>query len=135
MYDPYDPANKEYRGYIGYKDEEDGKYYFGLKPGQSIREPSPGILERRPHPRGDRQQIPDRRREIPTPRVPPRRRRAIAPAEANGVIMRYRAELAVGPTDDAEDQLAEWTIRDHAYLSNPKITLKSNGEIPDNQLS
>jgi hypothetical protein len=34
LYDPYDPANKEYRGYIGYK--EGGLYYFGLKPGQSI---------------------------------------------------------------------------------------------------
>ena len=34
LYDPYDPANKEYRGYIGY--EEGGKYYFGLKKGESI---------------------------------------------------------------------------------------------------
>ncbi len=34
LYDPYDPPNKEYRGYIGYK--EGTKYYFGLKRGQSI---------------------------------------------------------------------------------------------------
>src|SRR5512143_1115181 len=34
LYDPYDPAHKEYRGYIGY--EKDGKYYFGLKKGESI---------------------------------------------------------------------------------------------------
>ena len=33
-YDPYDDPNKEYRGYIGY--EERGKYYFGLKKGESI---------------------------------------------------------------------------------------------------
>ena len=34
LYDPYDPPNKEYRGYIGYK--EGTKYYFGLKTGKSI---------------------------------------------------------------------------------------------------
>ena len=34
LYDPYDPPNKEYRGYIGY--EEGGKFYFGLKKGKSI---------------------------------------------------------------------------------------------------
>src|SRR3954451_661609 len=34
LYDPYDPPNNEYRGYIGYK--EGTKYYFGLKRGQSI---------------------------------------------------------------------------------------------------
>ena len=34
LYDPYDPPNKEYRGYIGY--EKGGKYYFGLKTGESI---------------------------------------------------------------------------------------------------
>jgi hypothetical protein len=34
LYDPYDPPNKEYRGYIGY--DEGGKYYFGLKTGESI---------------------------------------------------------------------------------------------------
>ena len=34
LYDPYDPPNKEYRGYIGY--EKGGKYYFGLKRNESI---------------------------------------------------------------------------------------------------
>src|SRR6516164_1803787 len=34
LYDPYDPAHKEYRGYIGYKQGD--KYYFGLKTGESI---------------------------------------------------------------------------------------------------
>src|ERR1700683_581407 len=34
LYDPYDLVNKEFRGYIGY--EEGGKYYFGLKSGESI---------------------------------------------------------------------------------------------------
>ena len=48
--------------------------------------------------------------------------------------MWYRADIAEAPNDDTEDQLAEWTIRDHGYLVNPKITVKTNNEIPDNQL-
>ena len=135
VYDPYDPANKEYRGYIGYKDEQSGQYYFGLKSGQSILVSLPLVFWNggRIHVGTDSKYLTAAANPNPE-RYDPNARRAIAPAEANGVIMWYRAELAVGPTDDAEDQLAEWTIRDHAYLSNPKITLKSNGEIPDNQL-
>lgn len=34
LYDPYDPVNQEYRGYIGY--EDGGKYYLGLRPGYTI---------------------------------------------------------------------------------------------------
>ena len=48
--------------------------------------------------------------------------------------MWYRADIAEAPNDDTEDQLAEWTIRDHGYLVNPQITAKTNREIPDNQL-
>ena len=48
--------------------------------------------------------------------------------------MWYRADIAEAPNDDTEDQLAEWTIRDHLYLVNPQITAKTNSEIPDNQL-
>ena len=48
--------------------------------------------------------------------------------------MWYRAGIAEAPNDDTEDQLAEWTIRDHRYLVNPQITTKTNREIPDNQL-
>ena len=48
--------------------------------------------------------------------------------------MWYRADIAEAPNDDTEDQLAEWTIRDHGYLVNDKITAKTNEEIPDNQL-
>ena len=48
--------------------------------------------------------------------------------------MWYRADIAEAPNDDTEDQLAEWTIRDHGYLVNDKIMAKTNEEIPDNQL-
>lgn len=48
--------------------------------------------------------------------------------------MWYRAEISEAPNDDTEDQLAEWSIRDHAYLSNPKITARTNNQIPDNEL-
>ena len=139
LYDPYDPANKEYRGYIGY--EEDGKYYFGLKQGQSILVSVPLVFWNGARigigtdgqyltPTGD-----------PNPlRYDPNAQRSIANAETsgdtipNGVVMWYRAEISQAPNDDSEDQLAEWTIRDHDYLINPQITAKTNGEIPDNQL-
>ncbi|MFT3883736.1 MAG: hypothetical protein QM703_29415 [Gemmatales bacterium] len=36
LYDPYDPLNQEYRGYIGYKDPATGKFYLGLRPGETF---------------------------------------------------------------------------------------------------
>jgi hypothetical protein len=139
LYDPYDPANKEYRGYIGY--EEGGKYYFGLKKGQSILVSLPLVFWNgaRIGIGTDGQYLTPT--GLPNPlRYDPNGHRAIANAEAsgdtipNGVVMWYRAEIAQAPNDDTEDQLAEWTIRDHGYLVNPNITAKTNGEIPDNQL-
>jgi hypothetical protein len=139
LYDPYDPPNKEYRGYIGY--EQGGQYYFGLKKGQSILVSLPLVFWN-----GARIGIgTDGKYLSPTEDPNPLRYRstayrAIARAEtsgdtiANGAVMWYRADTAEAPNDDTEDQLAEWTIRDHAYLSNPKITIKTNREIPDNQL-
>jgi hypothetical protein len=139
LYDPYDPPNKEYRGYIGY--EEGGKYYFGLKKDQSILVSIPLVFWN-----GARIGIgTDGKYLTPTAdpnplRYDPNAKRAIARAKTstgsiqNGVVMWYRANIAKAPNDDTEDQLAEWTIRDHGYLVNPKITQKTNGEIPDNQL-
>jgi hypothetical protein len=139
LYDPYDPANKEYRGYIGY--EEGGLYYFGLKPGQSILVSVPLVFWN-----GARIGIgTDGEYLTPSGLPNPLRwdahgQRSIASAVTssdtipNGVVMWYRAEIAQAPNDDAEDQLAEWTIRDHGYLINPQITVKTNNEIPDNQL-
>ena len=142
LYDPYDPANKEYRGYIGYK--QDNQYYFGLKKGESIVVSIPLVFWN-----GARIGIgtdgkycgTDARPESPA--IPSHSQRSItkacdinSPGDTipNGVVMWYRAEIAEAPNDDTEDQLAEWTIRDHGYLVNPKITAKTNSEIPDNQL-
>ena len=36
LYDPYDPLNQEFRGYIGYKDPKTGKFYLGLRPGETF---------------------------------------------------------------------------------------------------
>lgn len=149
QYDPYDPPDKEYRGYIGY--EEGGVYYFGLKPGASILVSIPLVFWN-----AARISIgTDRRYLTPTGKPNPLQYdqfayRSITKAETsnntipNGVVMWYRAltppdpknpeNTAEAPRDDSEDQLAEWTIRDHGYLSNPQITAKTKGEIPDNQL-
>jgi len=146
LYDPFDDVGREYRGYIGYKEGE--KFYFGLKAGESILVRIPLVfwngariglgtdgqfLVVGTKPDGkDIDQNPLRYRNAS--------KRAIAPAEIdtnprtkadtirNGVVMWYRAEVEEAPNDDTEDQLAEWTIRDHTYLK----TLGK--EIPDSEL-
>ena len=134
LYDPYDPPNKEYRGYIGYK--EGTKYYFGLKTGQSILVSLPLVFWN-----GARIGIGTDGKYLTPAGLPnplnwrPNGHRSITNAQTpNGVVMWYRADTAEAPKDDTEDQLAEWTIRDHGYLVNPKITAITNREIPDNQL-
>jgi hypothetical protein len=138
LYDPYDPTNQEYRGYIGY--QEGGKYYFGLKQGESILVSIPLVFwnAARIGIGTDGQYLTT---TSPNPlRYDPNAFRSIANAETsndtipNGVVMWYRAGIAQAPNDDTEDQLAEWTIRDHSYLVNPKITARTNNQIPDNQL-
>jgi hypothetical protein len=139
LYDPYDPINEEYRGYIGY--EEGGKYYFGLKPGQSILVSVPLVLWN-----GARIGVGTDGQYLTPSGIPnPQNwdangQRSIVGAETsgdtipNGVVMWYRADIAQAPADDNEDQLAEWTIRDHGYLVNPQITTETYNEIPDGQL-
>ena len=134
LYDPYDPPDKEYRGYIGYK--EGTKYYFGLKKGESILVSLPLVFWNgaRIGIGTDGQYLTPA--GLPNPlRWRPNGHRSITNAQTpNGVVMWYRADIAEAPNDDTEDQLAEWTIRDHRYLVNPQITAKTNREIPDNQL-
>ena len=142
LYDPYDPPDKEYRGYIGYK--EGTKFYFGLKRNQSILVSLPLVFWNgaRIGIGTDGQYLtPSGEPTEPNPlRYRPLAHRSITNAQTsgdtipNGVVMWYRANTAEAPNDDTEDQLAEWTIRDHLYLVNPKITTKTNREIPDNQL-
>ncbi len=142
LYDPYDPPDKEYRGYIGYK--EGTKFYFGLKRNQSILVSLPLVFWNgaRVGIGTDGQYLtPSGEPTEPNPlRYRPLAHRSITNAQTsgdtipNGVVMWYRANTAEAPNDDTEDQLAEWTIRDHLYLVNPKITTKTNREIPDNQL-
>jgi biotin carboxyl carrier protein len=139
LYDPYDPPNKEYRGYIGYK--EGTKYYFGLKSGQSILVSVPLVFwnAARIGIGTDGQYLTPA--GLPNPlRWRPNGHRSITNAQTsgdtipNGVVMWYRADIAEAPNDDTKDQLAEWTIRDHRYLVNDQITKRTNREIPDTQL-
>ncbi len=139
LYNPYDPVDREYRGYIGYS--QGGSYYFGLQPGQSILVSLPLVFWN-----GARIGIGTDAKYLAPAGLPnPLRYRAtslrsITQAETsensipNGVVMWYRADIPEAPNDDTEDQLAEWTIRDHAYLANPQITARTSGEIPDTQL-
>lgn len=135
LYDPYDPADMEYRGYIGYKQGND--YYFGLKPGENIIVSIPLVFWN-----GARIGIgTDGAYLTPTTKPNPlgydaNSVRSIAPAEKgdgvtkDGVVMWYRAGTSLAPNDDTEDQLAEWTIRDHVYL----VKTRNKDKIPDTEL-
>ena len=158
LYDPYDTPKREYRGYIGYQGT-DKKYYFGLKRNQTILVNIPLVFwdaaRMGIETGGGGQYLLNNQTKLPNPlRNDSNAARTIAKSEAgpgaitNGVVMWYRADtptLAVAPADDTEDQLVEWTVRDHVYLSNPKITEQTKctdatkckigkSQIPDNQL-
>ena len=138
LYDPYDPVRREYRGYIGYKGT-DNKYYFGLKPGESILVRIPLVFWN-----GARIGIAiDGRYLTPAIGQPnplgydPNAKTIITVAETdskdttlikNGVVMWYTAALK-GPALDSPDQLAEWTIRDKVYLSN----IRTKNSIPTSE--
>lgn len=146
LYDPYDPIKLEYRGYVGYQGG-DGRYYFGLRPGQEITVRVPLVFWN-----GARMGIlTDGRYLTPAAGEPnplyydPNAQRVIAAAErplsagggpgnpqTDGVVMWYRAGL-LAPALDSPDQLLEWTIRDRQYLGNPQITARTKGLIPDSE--
>jgi hypothetical protein len=134
-YDPYDDTNKEYRGYIGHK--QGGKYYFGLKEGESIQVSVPLVFWN-----GGRISVGTDGQYLTRSGLPAsydsNAQRSITDAETGGVVMWYRAQTPVDPVSDSEDQLAEFTIRDHYYLGNPKITNrvteKGYGKIPDGEV-
>jgi hypothetical protein len=160
LYDPLDTPKREYRGYIGYKGA-DGKFYYGLPKGKTIKVRIPLVFwdagrmgietggeylthnqDKAPNPlRNDKNAI----RSITASEKQGNQDSDIKPAawQNDGVIMWYRSDatdtLAVAPADDSQDQLVEWTIRDHNFFVNPIITARTTGpnqkcEIPDNQL-
>jgi hypothetical protein len=127
LYDPFDPLNQEYRGYIGYT--SGGQNYLGLRPGQQITIAVPLVFWNA----GRIQIASDGSNLIPatgaalnpfnyfatnpdgtsTARfaVP-----ALGPAATQGVVMWYHAEIPEEPALDAPTQLAEMTFRD-PYLA------------------
>src|SRR5262249_41569007 len=142
----YDATQTEYRGYIGYKGT-DGKYYFGLKKGESITIRIPlvfwngarlGILTdgrwltpdaSTPNPYNYN---PDSQRVIVTAEHDDPNDKSPPEPSKDGVVMWYRA-AKIGPGLDSPDQLTEWSIRDRAYYSNPQITQRTNNEIPSRE--
>lgn len=146
LYDPYDPINTEYRGYVGYQDTN-GSYNFGVRAGQSVTLRIPLVFWD-----GARMGLmTDGRYLTPGPGEPnplhydPNAQRVIVAAEpappslpasatpaTNAVVMWYRTAL-LAPALDSPDQLVEWTIRDQAYLSNPQVTNRTGGQIPASQ--
>ena len=134
-YDPDDDTNREYRGYIGYK--QGGKYYFGLKEGESIQVSVPLVFWN-----GGRISVGTDGQYLTRSGLPAsydsNAWRSITNAETGGVVMWYRAQIPVDPPSDSEDQLAEFTIRDHKYLGSNEITAKvaakGYGKIPDGEV-
>jgi len=146
LYDPYDPALTEYRGYIGYQGA-DGKFYFGLRKGQSITlrvplvfwngarmgivtdgrylTPAAGSPNPLHYDLGSQRVIVTAEHANLNDRTPP-------DPKKDGVVMWYRAGL-VAPALDSPDQLLEWTIRDREYLGNPQISARTSNLIPDTE--
>ncbi len=138
LYDPYDDVNKEYRGYIGYK--EGDKYYFGLKKGKSVLVSIPLVfwngariglgtdgkflvVGTKDDKKTDLDKNPLRYRNAAKRAIAPAEKNTDPDAMENPVVMWYRADIAEAPNDDTEDQLAEWTIRDHEYLRGMNNTI------------
>jgi len=157
VYNPFDPAQQEYRGYIGY--EKDGKYYYGLQKGQTILVSLPpvfwnaarmGIETGGEYLKHNQDKLPNPLRNdarattsiTKSEKETDSRANPDAKAIDNGVILWYRSNdpvWGVAPADDTQDQLVEWTIRDHAFLTNETVQKKTsvgNGktQIPDTQM-
>jgi hypothetical protein len=160
LYDPFDFPNREYRGYIGYKNDGpggDNKYYFGLKPTESILVEIPFVFWN-----GARIHIGTEAAyiwvfgDVNNPmhnRATGHRSITLSAKNAdstgsnsitNGVVMWYRNDVPPGvspppdafptesPSDDSHDQIAEFTIRDNPYLI--KISSQSGDQIPDTEI-
>ncbi|HAB15094.1 MAG TPA: hypothetical protein DCE44_01470 [Verrucomicrobiales bacterium] len=145
LYDPYDQVRREYRGYLGF--QTNNTFYFGIQSGQTMTirvplvfwngarmgivtdgrylVPIPGDPNPLHYDHNSQRVIVTAERHDPNDRTPP-------DPERDGVVMWYQAAL-LAPSLDSPDQLLEWTIRDRAYLSNPQITAKTQGKIPEQE--
>jgi hypothetical protein len=145
IYDPFDTPKNEYRGYIGYQGD-DKKFYYGLKPNTAIKVQVPVVFwdaARMGIETAGEYLLHDETKK-PNPLFnDSKAARSITKSETgdgvigNGVVMWYSSTtpvLAVAPADDTEDQLIEWTIRDHAFFTNPVVQKLTQGQIPSNQL-
>jgi hypothetical protein len=144
LYDPFDAPKKEYRGYIGYQKGQN--FYYGLKPNETIVVPIPLVFwdAARMGIETAGEYLQNDETKKPNPLLNDSKAvRSITKAVSgsgaisNGVIMWYRSDtpvLSVAPADDTEDQLIEWTIRDHDLFVNPIVAKKTHNQIPSNQL-
>ncbi len=127
LYDPFDPLNQEYRGYIGYS--QGGQNYLGLPAGQEITIDVPLVFWNA----GRVEIATDGSDLIPSSNTAPNPFNyfatnpdgtstarfvapAIGPAGTDGIVMWYHAEVPEGISLDASTQLAEMTYRD-PYLA------------------
>lgn len=146
LYDPWDPVDREYRGYIGYEGtgKNKGKYFFGIPKGKSVLIRVPLVFWN-----GARMSIlTDGRYLTPSGTSPnpmhwdPSAQKIITVAETDpndpdlkghkGVVLWYTSALN-SPALDAPDQLVEWTIRDKEYLSSPGVTALTHNQIPESE--
>jgi len=147
IYDPIDPNNQDYRGYIGYK-ALDGVNTLGLPKGASITISIPLVFwdASRMDITTDPTYITTTLKEGDpitnnpfqyykfTGDGPGQTKRLWVPAldssAKNGMVMWYHAPIPRSPNDDAPSQLAEFTIRDPYQLTlNPNLDPKTLGPL------
>ncbi len=142
QYDPKDPLNQDYRGYIGYS--LNGTNYLGLPSKQSATIPVPLVFwdSCRLHIANNSENlIPDAIDGQPNPPINPYQYyvqsggqdvylwcqeidgEMLQPSGNQVVVMWYHATIARAPLDDAPSQFVEFTIRDPWLKEqlNPKI--------------
>jgi Cu/Ag efflux protein CusF len=142
VYDPFDPADVEFRGFIGYQVGE--KFFYGLKPSESIEVTLPVVFWNagRMGIEAGGEYLLHNQTKMPNPlrmdqnAVLSITKAKVGDTKGNGVVLWYRGldPVMVAPADDTEDQLVEWTIRDHGFLTNEATMKKSRNQIPENQL-
>ncbi|WNZ27267.1 hypothetical protein HJG54_30725 [Leptolyngbya sp. NK1-12] len=136
IYDPEDPKNEDYRGYIGYTGS-DGKNYLGLPAGETITITVPLVFwdGSRIFICNDSEYItPDAQFLQPNPPINPyqyydknqdgsttlrlyQKSGTLTPSGITAVVMWFHGTQAIGPNNDAAAQLVEFTIRDPWQLN------------------